>query len=509
MKKQGRNIRRKTLIRKYIDNISFTHLATFATLLFAVSVIPLLALGKYNVMCADDYSNGIAIHDVWLETGSFWKVIQCAVEGTRNLYFVWQGTYASCFLMHLCPMNFNYKLGFVVPTIMISMFSTAVYLIGRQIFVRWLGAGKREYSYIGFMLLFLFWQVMAAPFDGLYWYNGSTHYILMQAFGFFMIALLSGIIWTDHTKSMVAWSIMASILGAVVGGGNLVTGLQAEIIISLLLAYAFIIDRKKLFYTLIPWLCLTVGFMINALAPGNAARGELLEGYGAFKAIAFSFYYAAIYIVKWTSPLVVLVWTALLWTMWEIGRNSQKEFQHPFLVTASVFCLVSSMYTPTLYAMGDADLIRVHNIIQMTYYIGLFSVTTYWCGWFTHRDFYIQKCREQEMKRHRRNSFGKIVTGIALLAVIVVWTCTADKNTYTGISAMRSIVKGEAQTFYEEELIRREMYLDDSMPDIVVEVHTARPFLFEDRDLSWDADYWINQSVTHYFHKNRIVRRVE
>lgn len=497
-------------MQKHIIKISEKNIALFSLFLFVFSIIPLLMLGRYNVMGADDYSYGIDVHDTWLSTGSFWQSVKAAAEHTKAIFFIWQGTYASCFLMSMCPMHFKFELSCIVPFIMIGMFSASTFLIGWQIFVRWLGGNKLLYTYIGCMLLFLFWQVIDTPYDGIYWYNGATHYVLMESFAFLMFAAVSAIIWTDSKRNTIIWCVLASADGLIVGGGNLVTGLQAEIILVLLLIYTFIKAREKALYIFIPWLSFSLGFAVNILAPGNTARGGNFEaGYSAIVSIILSFYNALIYIGKWTSIMVILVWIAVLPAIWKLGSKSQQKFKHPIFVTVGVYCIVSAMFTPTLYALGETGLSRVNNIIQMTYYIGLFSATAFWIGWFTHRDKYIQKRKESECIETKYDLYGKMTTIIVLIMVVAVWIFTINKNTYTGISALRSIVKGDARIFYEEEMERREMYLNENMPDVIVEVHTVRPYLFEDRDLSWNPDYWINQSMTHYFHKNSIVRRVE
>ena len=90
------------------------------------------------------------------------------------------------------------------------------------------------------MILFMFYQVLEAPFEGIYWYNGSTHYILMQSVWFFTLAAVSGALWTTDKKREICYSILAAVLAVIVGGGNLITGLQAEIFMVLLLLYAIV-----------------------------------------------------------------------------------------------------------------------------------------------------------------------------------------------------------------------------------------------------------------------------
>ena len=232
-------------MQKFRNLISEKKLAIISIFLLCVSVMPLLILGKFNVMSADDYSYGIGVHDTWAATGSLLQAIRSAVSHTKEFYYGWQGTYTSCFLMSMCPMHFGIKNVFVVPVIMIGMFSLSTYLLVRQIFVRWFGGDRTSYIYVGCILLFLYWQVLEAPSDGIYWYNGATHYVLMQAFLFLMITAVSGIIWTECERNRIVWCILASLDGVVIGGGNLVTCLQAQIILLLLMLYSFLKKRKK------------------------------------------------------------------------------------------------------------------------------------------------------------------------------------------------------------------------------------------------------------------------
>ena len=57
------------------------------------------------------------------------------------------------------------------------------------------------------------------------------------------------------------------------------------------------------------------------------------------------------------------------------------------------------------------------------------------------------------------------MTAVCLILLMAVWVLTADKNTYTSISALRSVAKGEAQTFYQEAMARYEIYTDESITD--------------------------------------------
>lgn len=478
-----------------------------AAVLLAISIVPLLLLGKYNVMCIDDYDYGRRIHDTWMATGSLWQSVQTAAAQTADFFREWQGTYVSCFLMGLCPMNFSYEAAFLVPIIMIGMFCTSTFLLGRQILIRWLGSDKHYAGLVMFLLLFLFYQVMEAPFEGIYWYNGATHYILMESLLFLMLTLVSGIIWTEKKSNVIVWCALASLDGVIVGGGNLVTALQAEILLCFLLIFTYVKKREKTIYVLLPFLLFTAGFLCNILAPGNAMRSALDTdtGYSPVVSIILSFYYAVVFMIGWTNTLVILLWLALLPVMWRIGKNSEKSFRHPVWVSVGGFCILSAMFTPTLYAVGMVGLSRVDNIIQMVYYLCLFMITTYWFGWIAHaQTAHVEKASTGKLLGAFLESAQNVMTMGCMLLVLAVWLLTADKNTYTGVSALRSLVNGDAAVYYTEAMERHELYVDESVTDVVITPYSARPALFDFQDLTEDEGNWLNLAVSRYYHKNSV-----
>lgn len=499
-----------------INRVSVKKITVCAAILFLLSAVPLLLLGRYNVMCIDDYDYGRRVHDTWIATGSFCQSIQTAVKQTGGFFMEWQGTYLSCFLMAVCPMNFNYDIAFIVPMIMIGMFSVSAFFFGRQILVRWIGSDKVYASAVMFLLLFLFYQVIEAPFEGIYWYNGSTHYILMQSFLFIVLTLVSESIWTEKKKKAFLCCIFASIGAAAVGGGNLVTGLQAAILLCLLLIYVCTNFRKKIKYAAVPTVIFAIGFLCNILAPGNSMRASLDTdvGYSPIAAILLSFYYAAVFIVQWTNLFVVLLWLALLPLMWQIGKKSAKNFPYPVCVTIGAFCVLAAMFTPTLYAVGMVGLSRVDNIIQMVYYLSLFLVTTYWFGRISHRPSGAAAQDEVSASSGQKlgaflESTGNVMTLTCIVLMLVVWVLTPDKNTYASISAARSLVNGDAEIYYEEAMERHALYVDDAVKNVVVEPFSVRPALFSFTDLSEDGDNWLNQAVANYYHKESVKVRKE
>ena len=494
-----------------LEGISMRKAAVCAGILFALSLLPLFLLGRYNVMCIDDYNYGRQIHDTWMATGSLLQSVQAAWRQNMDLYQGWQGTYISCFLMGMSPMNFRYDTAWIVPVLMIGMFAASVFVLGRHILCRWMGIERAGSAFVMFVLLFLFYQVMEAPFEGIYWYNGATHYIFMQSVWFFALAAVLAGLRTEKRAAGIRLCALSAVLMVLVGGGNLITGLQAEIVTAFLVVCAIVANRRKIAVAAVPFVAGSVSFLINIMAPGNANRGaaDTDVGYPAVMSVLLSFYHALVFIIRWTPAFAILTWLALLPVLWKLAKKSDRDFGHPWLVTAGAVCLIAAMFTPTLYAVGMAGLSRVDNIIQMVYYLCLMLTTTYWLGCLSHRvggdeEDGRTKGRVGAALGHFLEAAGMKMTAVCACLVLVVWVFTADKNTYASVSALRSLVNGEAQTFYAEAMERHALYEDETVPRVEVAPYSARPALFDFDDLSANENNWLNLAVAWYYHKEYV-----
>lgn len=96
------------------------------------------------------------------------------------------------------------------------------------------------------------------------------------------------------------------------------------------------------------------------------------------------------------------------------------------------------------------------------------------------------------------------MSAVCLILLLAVWALTADKNTYTSVSAVRSLAKGEARTFYEDSMERYVLYTDEELTDVVVSPYREKPYLFSFDDLSEDPENWLNLAVAGYYHKNSV-----
>lgn len=74
----------------------------------------------------------------------------------------------------------------------------------------------------------------------------------------------------------------------------------------------------------------------------------------------------------------------------------------------------------------------------------------------------------------------------------------------SSVSALRSLLNGEGQVFYEEAMERHALYTDEEITDVVISPYSERPHLFSFEDLKEDPGNWLNLAVTRYYHKESV-----
>ena len=438
------------------------------------------------------------------------------------------------------------------------------------------------------LLIFLILQTLPVPLEGIFWYNGSLHYFFMESVLIFEAAFilhgmhvgngLSGnvkeasVSTTASSVSVTAASgstttasgssgektssdgrntriiclIGASLLGIIVGGGNLVTGLQACLLmfihIMVVLA-AYISDKKgdgvfrKLGFGgfkkdavvfFIPEAITIIGYLINITAPGNAQRQESVVMMNPVKAVVSSFYYGLCHAVSWLNVMMIVVLIVIAVILGRLAvQKTGRRFIHPLFMALISICIFAAMFTPTFYAMSEDAPSRVQNIIYIAEVLLLFINLANGAGYFRMKqnpDLTAEHIFDGETGDDKRKTGGSsffnrlldltgeslssvILTGI--MAVAVIFLFTADKNTYTSMSALRSIANGEAARYYEQSMERFELYNDDEIKDVTIKAYTgdARPYLLFKEDVGnapGEEGYWQNIEISNHYGKDSI-----
>ena len=119
------------------------------------SLVPLVWLGRYNYPTGDDYYYGTEAHLVWQQTGSIPQAISAACAGVAKSYQIWQGTWASIFLMALQPGIFGDGTYWIGTLMLLTALIFSVYYFMKVFWGKWLGSSKTQRFIVTFLFLFL------------------------------------------------------------------------------------------------------------------------------------------------------------------------------------------------------------------------------------------------------------------------------------------------------------------------------------------------------------------
>ena len=488
-------------------NLSLTaKLCLVMTVLFIISLIPLLHLGLYAQPAGDDYSYGLSAHLAWESTHSLGAAIKGAIEHTKNVYNGWQGTYFSVFLMSLQPAVFSLRLYALTPVLMLGILITGHFLFFYVLFTRFLKLPKELWISLTLAVLFLSIQVLDSAGSAFYWFNGSVHYAFMHGFMLWLLAFFLLLIQAKNRRETVIFFLLSCLFAFLIGGSNFVTALLTPVLLATITFLCFVGRRKdRGLLCIVPLLFSVTGLLINVAAPGNAVRmGKQTAPMTAPEAIYNSFLYAVKGIGEWTSFYVLFLVLLLLPFIFYALYQANLSFRFPLPGAAAgfSFCLIAATYTPSLYSMGHVYIFeRTLNIMRMFYYLLLFLNLVYLCGWLA------GKCRAYEgapdlsgllshLRKHCARSFC-LFFSLAFVALMLV----SDHENLTSLSATHSLRKGYAQSYYAESLNRVSLLTMEGVDEVWVPNFSVCPSLLNPQELSTDPNEYPNPTIAKWFGK--------
>lgn len=241
-----------------------------------------------------------------------------------------------------------------------------------------------------------------------------------------------------------------------------------------------------------------VAFGINILAPGNWLRQNVAgDPSNPVVSIFRSFYYGFFYIGEWTDETVLLMILLMLPIMLRMASQLHFRFPLPGVVAGLSFCLLSSMFTPSDYAVHTVDIGRVQNIIFAVYILLLMLNVFYLSGW------YIKNVQKQETGIKCGQFSGKEgICFYGLLAVIafnIVLTAAAEPQRFTSVLAVKELSDGTAEEFGTAAWNNIQILKRDGKEAVIEDV-PRDSLLLTSRD---DIDQW-HYGAKMYFRKDKV-----
>ncbi len=470
--------------------LTYRQLKWLCVAALALLLVPMLCLGFFAAPAADDFSYGAPAHRAFVESGSVPAAFAAALDKTVESYFSWQGTFSAIFLMAIQPAVFSEGLYWLTTVIMLASLMLGTFLFCRAFFAKLLGLDKHLADIIAALLLLLSTQLLPAPVQAFYWFNGAVYYVLFH--GLMLSALALGIAYVQKGGKWRA--VLLCLLAVFLGGGNYVTALISVVLWAFAEAsniYIYIYDWKRL---LLPGFLLILTFLINVVAPGNAVRASAVKSTGVIEAVGMSFKNGLVYSLDWlTLPvLAVLAFVGIL--SFAALKGSNFKFRYPGLVSVFSYCVISAMFCPPIYAMGNEGEGRLLNIIYFAWLLAMAINLVYWLGWFVGR---------RGGEKANGLKFPALALACALLVVGFALPLFSGAR-YTSALALSSLRSGEAQAYHDSALRRFAVLNDESTRDARIEPYPSQPYLLFYSDIVDDPEAWENVDMASFYGKNTV-----
>lgn len=472
--------------------LSYRLLLSLLLTALALSLIPLLAVGRYAVPCADDFSYGTMTHLSFVETGSFIQTVAAAGRTAANAYRVWQGTFSAIFLMALQPSVFGEGYYFLTPVIMLAALLAGSFMLCVTVGDRVFGLEKRLGGIVGAVAAMLSIQLIPSPVQGLFWYNGAIYYVFFHGLALLALALGIRLVLDGGLGRLILLSLLAFVLG----GCNYVTALSCAILGAAGLLLLPLCGRRGWKRLILPFLMLLLSFGLSFLAPGNAVRQASVQHEPqALRAIVLSFASGAEFGLRWLSPPLLGSLMFLAPLFWHSLAGCRFRFRFPALVSLFSYCLLSAMFCPPLYALGSNGDKRTLNIIYFTYLLLLIFNLLYWLGWLS-------------MRRGRTEAQPILRARPVLIAASLCLLCYGVglfTGGYTSTMALGLLRSGDCVEYAACAQRRLELLNDPNARDVALEPYPCVPYLLYFDDITPDAADWRNVAVAEYYGKDSVV----
>ena len=345
---------------------------------------------------------------------------------------------------------------------------------------------------------------MPDPTQGIFWFESSSYYLGFYGLGLLSLGLcLLAAVSTAPGRSYV-YMIISCLTAFLTAGGNMQSGMLFAFAFLAAVIVSFYVRNPNRFRTIPPLAVFLAGFLISVMAPGNAVRGKgSYSGIGPVMTVYKSLHQACVLLDGWRNLFMISLLIGLVLPVcMRAVKRIDFRFPYPLLITIYLFGMFSCQFAPSFYAYDMIGPLRSVNPIYISFVLLTVFLIYYWCGWLYEKikDFGMYQSFDYE--RFYAWYFPK---GILLTALLFGIGCiSSDRLSYiTGVSALTSLVSGEAQTYDAERFERERIFLENegSKTDMVIDDLSAKPYLlyFADGEPKADSTNWINRGISTYY----------
>lgn len=458
-------------MRKVNKNV----LAATTVVLMLLSFIPLLMLARYTKPIADDFGYGGPVYYAIKNGGGFLDVINAVIENIRYTYLNWQGTFTSVFLFSIQPDALFEGLYVITPIVMILAIISSIYLLISLMNID--GWGK---VFIGSVVSLIAVQFLPSVAEGIYWWNGASHYIacwfLLTVLIYQQVRILNK---NSFEKKFILNVFFACFCAFCVGGCNYSIALAGTTISSMMVICSILKKKeRKIIYAefMVAFFCI-IALVVSMVAPGNSIRQSALEKTGVISAILTSFSEAFKAILSYTDITIIFA-LLLCIPIFLMALKKREYIFRPLLVLCLSFCVFSSLYTPPLYAMSFCDVPRMNNMFYLAYLVLIFGNCFYIAGWLY--------CKYSKLN-------NKIIKTTAIIgAVALLLTLTMQAKHTNSFLAFTDLKSDTLQTYTREVVERKAVHKDKTASLRFTPISEYPKCFAPSKQLTWSSDLLLN-----------------
>lgn len=482
---------------------------TVAAVLFiilALSILPVMYLGRYNHPAGDDYYYGAETGHVWEATGSIIDTVAEAVRGVAYQYHNWQGTYSAMLLMYIPPNIFGDNAYRLVTCVMLLLLTGSIFYLMKPIITEWLKGSKALWILVSSVVAFLCIQTVPSQGETFFWYNGSMYYT-----GFYSVTLfLFGIMLRYLYKPRKYYPVCMLLMAIFLAGGNYVSLLPAILLTVTLTAYLIYKRSDKAWAIGGVALFMIVFLLVSAAAPGNQVRQSGMWKLPAWKAVLKSLLQGVRYSFAWIRVWWVIAALVMAPFLWNTFHKISLSFRYPIIVCGFAYGIFCSMSCPTFYTMNSTGPARAVAIVYYGFVLFTFFCYYYWLGFLyrlLERKGKLRGTNVEELTvekgKFSAEIIGKLIP-VAIVLLVLVQVFSGAIATCTTGKAIRLLASGEARAYEQEYQQRLAILMDESITDVVFEPYQNQPDMLYVGDLTGDAQDETNQKTAQYFKKNTV-----
>lgn len=472
----------KKLYFDLIEKINNKNVGILVTVLFFISLLPVLYVGINNYASADDYWYGIHTYQGWLSDGVI-GALKGSLQTVKEFYYNWQGTWFTMFLFTLSPHHFAENGYIITIFIALGLLIGSIAYLAHYYLVKRLEFSKGAAATVVYLISYLAIQYIPRTTSGLYWFNGLMHYSVP-----FFLAVLTIV----HSHKFIEYKrkkdyIILFVSFLLLGGGSYLAPLAATLTVVLIMIaqlevkelnfknkkFRFQYDWKNL-WILLAFGAELIGLAISFLAPGNHVRGG--EEFGAdlkwalqciYYAIDRGIYLGEDFFLK--NAVTTMVYIILAIVIWEQLWKTKKErikFRLPLLFVIYMNGVYWATYTPEIYSRSDVSG-GVHNTYFHVFLLVTFANMIYVHGWVQEilikywKKRAVSKGCSFESIRDKSVFYGKNykafieVPAVLLSCVLLIYAASASEVITTNEYCITCIADGSLEKYLE---VRREQH---------------------------------------------------